>query len=253
MIQTDGFIRVWQRNYYHFKKTWLASFFWTVLEPLMYLGAMGYGMGAFISNMSGQNYVEFFFPGLLCSTAMTVSFFEGTYSNYTKLTYQKLYSTIMLTPIQPEEIVLGELLWSATKGLFGVIGVVLVASLLGLVNTWTIIPAFFVVALICWLFSCFAMVIVSYAKNYDSFIFATSGVIVPMTLLSGIYFPIESLPVGLKILTYLLPLSHGTQAVRMLLADNFNYWFFVHIIYLIAVGYGLAVWSVRRISQRLLA
>ena len=118
MIRTpkmnSGFLRVWSRNFLYFRKTWTVSLFWVLLEPLMYLGAIGFGLGTFVANIGGHSYIDFFFPGLLCSTGMMVAFFEGTYGGFTKLTHQRIYATIMLTRIGPEEIALGELLWAGT-------------------------------------------------------------------------------------------------------------------------------------------
>lgn len=252
MIQKDGALRVWQRNFYYFKKTWISSAFWIVIEPLIYLGALGYGLGSFVNHMNGQSFLEFFFPGLLATTAMMVSYIEGTYANYTKMTYQKLYAGIMLAPVNPDEIIHGELIWSATKGVLGVLGVLLVSSFLGLVNTWKMIPAFCVLILTAWLFSSMAMVIISYAKNYDSFIFTTSGLIVPMSMISGTYFPMDSMPLVLKGIAYLLPLSHAVMAVRSFLTDTESWMTLVNIGYLAVVGFILMKWSVRRISRRLL-
>ena len=251
MIRRDGFFRVWQRNYFHFKKTWIASAFWIVLEPLMYLGAIGYGLGSFVNNMDGQGFLEFYFPGLLCSTAMMVAFFEGTYANYTKLTYQKLYSTIMLAPIRPQEIVMGEISWCATKGLFGVVGVSAVAFFFGLIESWRIFPAMLVLLLSAWLFSCAAMLVISYAKNYDSFIFATSGFIIPMSLISGTYFPLDSLPLALKVVAYLLPLAHSVHAVRLIINGNWDYTILLNLAYLVIVSLILLKLSMKRISRRL--
>lgn len=210
----DGAGKVWARNFLYFKKTWMVSAFWIVIEPVIYLGAMGFGLGAFVNNMGGLSYIEFFFPALLCSTAMMVAFFEGTYGNYTKLTHQKTYSSIMLTRVGPEEIVAGELLWAATKGFFGVLGVTVVAMFFGLIDSYKILLALPLLFLISCLFSCIGMIFTSIAKNYDSFIYSTSGLIVPMSLLSGTYFPLEQLPSGLRYVAYLFPLTHGVAAVR---------------------------------------
>lgn len=251
MIGFDGALRVWQRNFFYFRKTWQVSLFWIVLEPLMYLAAMGYGLGSFVHDINGTSYIEFFFPGLLASTAMLVSFFEGTYANYSKLTYQKLYATIMLAPIQADEIIKGEILWATSKGFLGVLGVTAVASVFGLVNFSYILPVLFIVALTSWVFSSAAMVMISYAKNYDSFIFATSGFIIPMSLISGTYFPLDSLPFALKMFAYLLPLAHSVEAIRMIHAGTIDWMFAVNISYLLILGTILAKWSIRRISVRL--
>lgn len=249
---SSGFRRVWSRNFLYFRKTWLVSFFWILIEPLMYLAAIGFGLGAFVNNMDGKSYIEFFFPGLLCSTAMMVSFFEGTYGNYTKLTHQRTYSTIMLTRVGPDEIVFGELLWAASKGFFSACGVAFVASLFGLIDTWRIFPVLVVLFFVCWMFACLAMIMTAYARNYDSFIYSTSGFIVPMSLLSGTYFPIESLSGSLKYLAYLLPLTHAVQAVRKLLLDGFSTSVGIHFLFILAVGFVAMNFAIAKIRAKLL-
>ena len=239
----DGALKVWQRNFLYFKKTWLVSLFWIVLEPVIYLGAIGLGLGAFVNNMGGMSYIEFFFPALLCTTAMLVAFFEGTYGNYTKLTHQRTYATIMLTRVGPEEIVAGELLWAASKGFFGVLGVTVVAIFFGLIDTPKILLALPVLFLLSCLFSCIGMIFTSIARNYDSFIYSTSGLIVPMSLLSGTYFPLEQLPTTLRYVAYLFPLTHAVGAVRGILHDGNPLWISVHILVLL-----LATWICMNIS-----
>ena len=250
---SSGALQVWQRNFLYFKKTWMVSLFWIVLEPVIYLGAIGFGLGAFVNNIGGISYIEFFFPALLSSTAMMVSFFEATYGNYTKLTHQKTYATIMLTRVGPEEIVAGELLWAASKGFFGVIGVTFVAIFFGLIDSYRILLALPILFFVSVLFSCLGMVFTSVARNYDSFIYSTSGLIVPMSLLSGTYFPIEQLPVGLRYVAYLFPLTHGVSAVREVLTQGPSWWVLGHVIFLITVSLVLMNVSFIRIQKKLLA
>lgn len=239
----SGAFRVWSRNFLYFKKTWLVSLFWIVLEPVIYLGAIGFGLGAFVNNMGGIPYIEFFFPALLSTTAMMVAFFEGTYGNYTKLTHQKTYATIMLTRVGPEEIVAGELLWAASKGFFGVMGVTIVALFFGLIDSYRILLALPILFLLSALFSCLGMIFTSIARNYDSFIYSTSGLIVPMSLLSGTYFPLEQLPGGLRYLAYLFPLTHGVSAVRGVLNHGLTWMVGLHVLVLL-----LATWICMNIS-----
>lgn len=247
-----GAVKVWQRNFLYFKKTWLVSLFWIVLEPTIYLGAIGFGLGAFVSNMGGMSYIEFFLPALLCSTAMMVAFFEGTYGSYTKLTHQKTYSTIMLSQVGPEEIVFGELLWSSCKSFFGVLGVVVVASFIGLIDSWRIFLAIPILFVVSWVFASFAMIMTSVAKNYDSFVYSTSGIIVPMSLLSGTYFPLEQLPSGLKLFAWVLPLTHGVHAVRTILSGSWNWIIIINVAYLVFLVFLFTRISIHRIGRRLL-
>lgn len=248
----DGALRVWSRNFLYFKKTWLVSVFWIVLEPIIYLGAIGFGLGAFVNNMGGMSYVEFFFPALLSTTAMMVAFFEGTYGAYTKLTHQRTYATIMLTRVGPEEIIAGELLWSASKGFFGVMGVTVVAMFFGLIDSYRILLAIPILFLLSCLFSCIAMIFTSFAKNYDSFIYSTSGLIVPMSLLSGTYFPLDQLPSALRYVSYLFPLTHAVAAVRGVLQEGPTWMTLVHVMILLVATLICMNIAFYRINKKLL-
>ncbi len=206
-------IKVWLRNFLFFRKTFLVSLFWTVLEPLMYLAAIGFGLGQFVEQIEGLTFIDFYYPGLLASTAMMISYFEATYPNYTKLTHQKTYAIMLMTPLTEKNILLGEILWAASKGFLAVCGVVAVSLFFGLFKYQILftLPVLFV---LCTVFAAFGMVMISLAKNYDSFIFSTSGIIIPMSLISGTYFSVQNLPIFLKGLAYLLPLTHAVNLTR---------------------------------------
>lgn len=218
---------VWYRNYLFFKKTILVSLFWTTLEPLMFLGALGYGFGHYISIIEGISFLEFYYAGLLCTTCMMVSYFESTYPNYSKLTYQQTYSSMLLTPITTTDIFFGEILWGATKGVIGSFGVFVIASFFGLynLNYFKILPVLFLLSLV---FSAFGMIMISVAKNYDSFIFSTSGIIVPLSLISGTYFSLSEVSPVVKSFAYMFPLAHAVSFVRKVLYNHVVKIDFIH-------------------------
>lgn len=249
---TEGAKSVWLRNYLYFKKTWLVSVFWIILEPMVYLGAIGFGLGSFVTNIGSMSYVEFFFPGLLCSTAMMVAFFECTYGSYTKLTHQKTFQTILLSRVGPGEVIIGEILWGTTKATIGVLGVCVVSLFFGLIESWRILAVLPVLILLSFLFSCIGMIFTSYAKNFDSFIYSTSGLIVPMSLLSGTYFPIEQLPTTGKYLSYIFPLSHAVTTVRTGIHQGFDGQSAGHIVYLILLSYLVFNIAYKRLNNKLL-
>lgn len=247
-----GFVSVWKRDFLHFRKTWMVSLFWILLEPLMYLLAIGYGLGGYINSIGGRSYVEYFFPGILCSTTMMVSFFEGTYGCYTKFAHQKTYATILLTRISTTELIFGEVLWGACKGFFSALGVTAVALAMGLVDTWKILPALGALFFVAWFFSAFAMIVVSIIRNYDSIIYFTSGFIIPMSIVSGVYFPLEQLPSGLQWAAHLLPLTHATQAVRGLLHEGSWVAPLGHGLVIVALGLVAFNIAARRMNDKLL-
>ncbi len=244
--------QVWNRNFLQFKRSWMLSLLWIVIEPLFTLGAVGYGLGSFVATMDGMSYLEFFFPALLCTSSMFVAYFVSTYDNFSKLTFQRLFATQITTAIEPHEIVLGEVLWGATKGTISAMGVSLVASMFGLIETWRIIPALGVVAISCLFFSCFGMLITTFVRNYDQIIYPSSGLIIPMSLFSGTYFPINHLPYGLKYLAYIFPLTHAVRMVRGILVTGFDVWMIFNLAYLLLLIYLLVKWCSVRLADKVL-
>ncbi len=243
-------IKVWLRNFLFFKKTYLVSLFWTVLEPLMYLAAIGFGLGQFVDQIEGLTFIDFYYPGLLASTAMMISYFEATYPNYTKLTHQKTYAIMLMTPLTEKDILTGEILWAATKGFLAVCGVVVVSLLFGLFK-FQIILALPVLFILCLVFSAFGMVMISLAKNYDSFIFSTSGIIIPMSLISGTYFSVQDLPVFLKGLAYLLPLTHAVNLTRDLIYKSLTLQSAISFLILLFYTWILSVLAYRLFKTKL--
>ncbi|MCC7403455.1 MAG: ABC transporter permease [Bdellovibrionales bacterium] len=246
-----GVWAVWLRNFLYFRHTLLISVFWVMFEPLLYLIAIGYGVGYFVGQIDGVPYSKFFFPALMATSGMFVAFFEGSYGGYTKLARQKTYDTILLAPIDPAEIILGEILWAASKGFFSVVAVALVGAVQGMIDTILIIPALLVLAILCWVFSAFGILMASYARNYDWFVYAQSGFIIPMSLFSGTYFPLNHLPQVIQQAAYLLPLTHAVMASRALLQDNVGSLLFLNVGVLFALGFLFSNWATARMSRRI--
>ncbi len=241
-------IQVWRRNFLFFRKTFLVSIFWTVLEPMMYLVAIGFGLGRFVEQIENLSFIEFYYPGLLASTAMMVSYFESTYPNYTKLVYQKTFSTMLLTPLTPNQILAGEILWGATKGFIGVCGVIFVSLFFGLFKI-QILLALPILFLLCLVFSSFGLIMTATAKNYDSFIFSTSGLIIPMSLISGTYFSLQNSPVLVKGLAQILPLTHAVSLTRTILYRKLE-WIDLMSVVVLLFYFLIFIYFARKVFQR---
>lgn len=244
-------MRVWYRNYIIFKRTWLVSVFWVILEPVFMLAALGFGLGAYVKTMGGVSYAEFFFPGLLCSSTMMVAFFEGTYGNFSKLSYSKVYSAQMLSPVTIPELIVGDLFWGASKGILSAIAILFVGQFFGLGQSLGAVATLPVLFLNAWIFSCVGMIVTSMVRNYDQIIYPTSGLIVPMSLFAGTYFPVDELHPAFRMLSYLLPLTHVTTVVRGMALDQWNVMMVAHMGILIILAVVLTRMSVRRMTKRL--
>jgi lipooligosaccharide transport system permease protein len=94
-----------------------VNFLPPLLEPLLYLLSLGYGLGAFVSDIGGVPYPEFIAPALLAISIMNAAFFETTYSSYVRMYFQKTFDAMMATPLSIDEVITGEIVWGATKSL----------------------------------------------------------------------------------------------------------------------------------------
>jgi len=133
--------RVWQRQFTVYTKLYKSSLALNFAEPVLYLVALGLGLGAFVGEINGVPYMKFIAPGIVASSAMFAAAYECTYGTYVRMTYQKTFDAILATPVNIDDLVAGELLWGASKSaLYGTI-IIIVISLFGLVDSAYIILA----------------------------------------------------------------------------------------------------------------
>src|SRR6185437_14790847 len=125
--------------------------------------------------IDGQSYAEFIAPAMMATSAMFVSFFEGTYGVYTKLARQNTYQTIILTPVSVDEVVLGEILWCATKSIISVLSVAAVLSVMGLLPVARLLPVLGLMVLTGWVFAAIGVWFSSLATSHEWFTYTNSG------------------------------------------------------------------------------
>ncbi|GAB6183837.1 ABC transporter permease [Thermodesulfovibrio hydrogeniphilus] len=207
-------LRVWQRHATVYKKLYRSSLALNFFEPLLYLIALGYGLGGFIKEINGLSYVEFIAPGIIMSSAMYAACYECTYGTYVRMEYQKTFDAILSTPISFNELVLGELLWGATKSLiYGTI-IILVISFFGLAksNYIVLVPLF--IAICGLIFASLSLIATAIVPGIDSFNYFYTLILTPLFLFSGIFFPLEGMPDIVLKLSELNPLFHLVNISR---------------------------------------
>jgi lipooligosaccharide transport system permease protein len=246
-----GILCVWQRNFLYFRYTLWVSTLWVIGEPLLFMYAIGYGLGGYVGEIHGVSYAEFFFPALMVASAMLVAYFESTFATFTRMTHQKTFMATLLTPIMPRDIGHGEILWAASKGFLSAVGVAIAALLHGLVDSWLILPALGVAFLMAWVFAAFGLVASTYARSYDWFTYLQTGVLMPIYFFSGTYFPLDNLPKIAQKIVWLSPLTHGVRATRMILANDWDPILMMHLGVIVAVGIWLTRLGVGRLERRL--
>jgi lipooligosaccharide transport system permease protein len=214
------FIAVWLRNLRVWRKLMLPSILGNFGEPLLYLLALGYGLGQFVGEVEDMRYMVFLASGIVCSAAMTGATFEALYSAYTRLTMQQTWAAMLAAPMNVDDVVLGEIAWAATKALINASAIVLVAALLGLVSGPEAILVLPVILLAGLAFAGIAMIVTAISPSYDFFLYYFTLVMTPMLLLSGVFFPLTSLPDAVQIGAQFLPLAHVVMMVRPLMTGG---------------------------------
>jgi len=243
-------LAVWRRNFMVWRKLAAVSLLGNFGDPFLYLLGLGYGLGLYIGKMGG---IPFLASGILCSSAMNTATFEGLYSAFTRMNQQHTWEGMMATPLGLADIVAGEILWAATKSLISCAAILIVALLLGGVQTpvtaWLALPVVFMSGLC---FAAIALVVCALAPSYDFFIYYFTLLVTPMFLFCGVFYPLAALPHAAQAVAQLLPLTHAVALMRPLLTTLPLHHAWLHLAVLAAyaaVGFVLAV---RLASRRLL-
>ena len=155
---------------------------------------MGFGLGTYVAHINGIPYKNFIAPGLIASAAMWSSAFETTYNVYFRMNELRLYDNVLSTPVEVQDLVAGDLLWSASRATVYGIVVLIVVSFFGLIDSmWAIaIPPFVFLGGLC--FSVIGYTFTALIPKIDLYSYFFTLGITPMFLFSGIFFPFNQLP-----------------------------------------------------------
>lgn len=219
-------------------------------EPLLYLFAMGYGLGGMIGTVVGPGgaeipYIQFIAPALLATSAMNGAIYDSTWNVFFKMRLAKLYQAMVSTSLGPMDVAIGEIFMALFRGFLYSIGFMGVLYGLGIVSGVTpllMIPAAMLVA---FGFASFGMGITSFMKTFQQ-MDVINFVMMPMFMLSGTLFPISVLPGALQALVQAMPLWHGIEMMRQLAVGHVDWTTLGHAGYfLVMVALGLWFTTVR--------
>jgi lipooligosaccharide transport system permease protein len=248
-------LRMIERNLLVYKHGWLMLFS-GFFEPFFYLLSIGFGLGRLVGDVVGPGgqtipYALFVAPALLAASSMNGAITESTFNFFFQLTYDKTFASILTTPMSPGDISLGELGWALIRGALYTIGFLVVMVLFGLARSPLILLTLPGALLIGFAFAAVGMAATSFMKTWQDFDLIQL-VILPMFLFSGTFFPLDSLPEGLRIVVQLTPLYQGVDLLRGLTVGVIGPETVVHVAYLLVMGLvGLSIVS-RRLDKLLL-
>jgi lipooligosaccharide transport system permease protein len=208
-------LAVARRNASMYRRTWMLNVLPNFFEPVFYLWSIGLGVGAYVSKMGGMTYVQFLAPGLVCVAAMNGASYEVTYNVYVRLHFEKMYAAMLTTPIEPEDILLGEILWSLARSSIYGGAFLLVAFAFGLAPWPGVLLILPVIPLAGLLFSGIGLAFTFRVETIELFSFYFTLFLTPLFLFSDIFFPLaERFSGKWLLLAELLPLLHPVRLAR---------------------------------------
>lgn len=244
---------VWYRHMRVYTKNLISNGFPPFLEPLLFLAGVGLGLGQYISQpMDGLPYLQFLGTALPMTSAMFTTTFECTFGTFIRMEFEKVYDGMLAAPISAENLVIGEILWAGTKGLFFSSAVLSVMVLFGIVHFQNCLLVPLVGFLTGIMFSTMAMLVTSFVKSINNFNFYFSGFISPMFFFSGVVFPVSNLPSFLQPFAEIVPLTHSVRLARAVSINDYHFSLLYDLLYIVLFSLIIGYFAVKRLKNRLI-
>jgi lipooligosaccharide transport system permease protein len=225
--------RVWQREVSVYKYVYKSTIVSNLMDPLVYLVALGFGLGAFVNKIEGLPYIQFIAPGLISSSIMTAATFETTINTFVRIHFDRVYEAMMATPVTVEDIVVGEIMWAMTRSTIYATVMLGVVTALGLTHSWYAIFVPFLGCLGGMMFAILGLTYTSFLKSIDQVNFYFTLFMTPMFLFSGVFYPIDALPATVRTLAFLSPLYHLVEIIRPIVIGRLDFGILSHFAWII--------------------
>jgi lipooligosaccharide transport system permease protein len=241
-----------------YKRTWKGTLVSSFLLPLLYLAAMGIGLGSFVDSkgtgaLGGVSYLEYIAPGLLASTGLQIAVGEATYPVMSGLKWQKYYHSMIATPLRAADVVYGQLGFIAFRVTSTcLVFLIVITAFGGLQSPLGLLglPVALLVGMAA------ASPVAAYAtklENDSGFAMIFRFGVVPAFLFSGAFFPVSQLPNWIEWLAYVSPLWHGVELSRDLSLGTVEPWMALLNVGYLSAWFGVGTWlAVRGFTRKLI-
>jgi lipooligosaccharide transport system permease protein len=251
-VTADGVAAIVTRNVMVYRHTW-ALLLAEILEPILYLGSVGLGIGELVGRVPGLGsvhvgYAEFVAPALLATAAMNGSMNETTFLMYGRLAIERIYQPILATPLGVAEIALGEALWAVLRGTAVTAAFLSVIAVLGLVHSPWVLLALPGAALIGFAFASAGVVVVTYLRGFADMQYIQL-VMLPMFLFATTFYPLNVYPRPVQLAVECLPLYQSIELLRRPALGRVDAQLLVPVSYLLLMGLIASWWALRRMRQ----
>jgi lipooligosaccharide transport system permease protein len=208
--------QVWRRNLLVWRKLAVTSMLGNLADPMFYMLALGYGLGALLPKVDGMPYITFLAAGTVCYSTMNSATFEALYSGFSRMHVQRTWDAILNAPVNLDDIVFAETLWAAAKSFLSGMAILLIIWVLGLSHSPLLLWLIPLTVLIGLTFGSLGLTMTALSPSYDFFLYYFTLAITPMVLLCGVFFPVTQLPPLLQQVSAVLPLTHAIELARPL-------------------------------------
>jgi lipooligosaccharide transport system permease protein len=226
---------VLQRSWMTFRSSTYLVVLSGFVEPVLNLVVFGFGVGGLVGDVTlpdGRqiSYASYIVPGLLATSAMMGAVMDATWNVYFKMHESRLYQAMLATSLGPMDVALGEIVWALFRGALYSTSFMIVVTPLGLVHSWWGLLAVPVGVVIGFGFAALGMALTSYVKGFQQ-LHLINIFLLPLTLFSGSFFPLDILPDWLAVVIRWTPLSQGIEMMRMCTLGTINAGIFIHLAY----------------------
>ena len=222
-----------------YRRGWRGSAVSSVVTPVVYLLALGVGLGVFVDRSAslpdGISYLEFVAPGLMAATAMQIAGFEASWPVLAAIKWHRQYHAMLATPLRIRDVVLGHQAYFVFRLLITGTVYFVVITAFGAVSSPLGVLAIPVTVLVGLSFAAPLAAWAAYTETEASFVAIFRFLILPMFLFSGTFFPISTLPKPLEIIAWFTPLWHGVTLCRDLTLGDVGPADLLHLGYLVAI------------------
>ncbi len=253
--------RVVELRALQYRRTFRASITSTFLNPILFLLAMGVGLGTYVDRsgtataaLGGLSYLQFLAPGLLAATTMQAAAFESTFPIMGGLVWQKTFHAMYATPISPRDIVLGNLTWIALRLTMIAAIFTVVMAVFGAATSALIVLGIPAAVLTGMAFSTPIAAFSATQRTPEKFNAVFRFGITPLFLFSGTFFPLSNLPEAIRPIAWLSPLWHGVELSRGLALGTIGAnpgLALAHVAILVAITIAGGLWAFRTVEARL--
>ncbi len=202
------------REWRVFRRVWASIMFGSVIEPVVYLLAFGYGFGALVAEVAGIPYLDFMATGAAGIGVLFSGFFPGFINGYFRRKENHLYDGLLATPTTVAELVTGEAVWTGIRTSATAVITLTVAAVFGVGLSVAVVATPLIGFVGGFAFACFGAMFASRLRSTHQFDFVISGVVVPMFVVAGSFFPLDDAPLWLRIPAMINPLTHVVNLFR---------------------------------------